>query len=470
MSKKRSEHGNDIKVKKLFLSIILIWNILLCADTIHVPDDYLTIQSAIDAAVNGDIVLIATGLYYENLEINSKTITLASEYLDSNDEQDIFQTIIDGGGQTTLIITSSAKDTTVIGLTFRNAEDGISVLTKTYIFNNRFTGCSDGIDYEQGSGGVCGYNLFENNSDDGIDLDYDINIIILENIIRNNGDDGIEIRLHNYNGPILTYIIRNNVIYGNREDGIQLIDYPGFSDRVFYIENNIILKNSMAAIGCMSNGNTIENYEGASIPEPVHLINNTFAENNYGLTGGGNMVVKNNIFMDTNETALKNVDGQSVIVYNSFWNNGMNFDGSLPGTGNIYVNPLFVNIVIEDFHLQSEFGRWDNNQNKWIADSNTSPCIDTGAPNSNWIMEVWPHGKRINIGAYGGTNQASMSPSTIGNAADFNNDNVVDGKDLSALSNEWLKTNLPVVVDINRDGTVNFFDFVEFGRNWHWSE
>jgi hypothetical protein len=45
-----------------------------------------------------------------------------------------------------------------------------------------------------------------------------------------------------------------------------------------------------------------------------------------------------------------------------------------------------------DYHLQSE-----------------SPCIDAGDPNSPVGLEPEPNGGRINLGAYGGTNQASKS-------------------------------------------------------------
>jgi hypothetical protein len=43
----------------------------------------------------------------------------------------------------------------------------------------------------------------------------------------------------------------------------------------------------------------------------------------------------------------------------------------------------------------------------------TSPCIDAGDPNSDWTGEIWPHGERINMGTYGGTQQASMSTQTV---------------------------------------------------------
>ena len=74
-----------------------------------------------------------------------------------------------------------------------------------------------------------------------------------------------------------------------------------------------------------------------------------------------------------------------------------------PGTGEISQDPFFIDIVNGDYHLKSQTGRWNPNTQSWVMDANTSPCIDAGDPNSDWKAELWPHGKRINMGAYGGT-------------------------------------------------------------------
>jgi len=70
--------------------------------TINIPDEYPTIQQGIDAAVDGDTILVDQGIYYENLQI-TKSITLASHAIFDDlsnwvDNDNINNTIIDGGG------------------------------------------------------------------------------------------------------------------------------------------------------------------------------------------------------------------------------------------------------------------------------------------------------------------------------------------------------------------------------------
>ena len=82
---------------------------------------------------------------------------------------------------------------------------------------------------------------------------------------------------------------------------------------------------------------------------------------------------------------------------------------------NIVVEPKDPNAVwIEgDFHLKSEAGRWDPNSESWVIDDVTSPCIDRGDPNSPVAFEPTPNGGIINMGAYGGTAESSMSIGTL---------------------------------------------------------
>jgi len=87
-------------------------------------------------------------------------------------------------------------------------------------------------------------------------------------------------------------------------------------------------------------------------------------------------------------------------------------------SGNINVNPCFADPDNRDYHLKSQAGRWDPQSQSWIQDEVNSPCIDAGDPDSDWTAEPSPNGERINMGAYGGTPEASLSFSATGNKAE----------------------------------------------------
>ena len=116
-----------------------------------------------------------------------------------------------------------------------------------------------------------------------------------------------------------------------------------------------------------------------------------------------------------------------------------------------------------DFHLQSDYGRWNPNSQTWVTDSNTSTCIDAGDPNSEWSDESWPNGKHINMGAYGGTNQASKN----GNPADFNIDGSVNFVDFAEFSDKWSAKEF-CIEDLTNNGEVDSADLRIFAENWLW--
>ena len=335
--------------------------------TIQVPKDHARIQEAIDVASNGDTVLVAPGVYREQLRLQGKQITLASRFLTSRDSKDIQRTVLDGSishdekntrGKTLITVAQDVgSKTRIIGFTIQNGNDGISCAAKIEIANNRFINNGDAIDYESG-GGICRANTFEKNRDDAVDLDGASEGVIEDNVMRNSGDDGIEIRLHKYSGKMLNIVIRRNQIIGSGEDGIQIIDYPDKSNRIIRIERNVIAQSKMAAIGCMANGNTAENYEAADIPERIEVINNTLVDNHYGITGGDSLLALNNILVGTKKIALKQVDGNSVLAFNLLWDNEVDNDGSnTDKKSTISKNP-----GLDSYHrLRSK-----------------SPCIDAG--------------------------------------------------------------------------------------------
>ncbi len=97
------------------------------------------------------------------------------------------------------------------------------------------------------------------------------------------------------------------------------------------------------------------------------------------------------------------------------------FEGGAPGEGNISGDPLFVDAANGDYHLKSEGWRWNTNSESWTYDNVTSRCIDAGDPDSllgDEPMSVprdpnntYGINQRINMGAFGGTAQASLPPS-----------------------------------------------------------
>ncbi|NEX16047.1 MAG: hypothetical protein C1943_05280 [Halochromatium sp.] len=82
-----------------------------------------------------------------------------------------------------------------------------------------------------------------------------------------------------------------------------------------------------------------------------------------------------------------------------------------PGLGNLVdIDPLFADPAQDDYHLRSIVGRWQASLGQWVSDSETSPAIDAADPASAFSDEPRPNGWRANLGAYGQTAEASLSP------------------------------------------------------------
>jgi hypothetical protein len=76
-------------------------------------------------------------------------------------------------------------------------------------------------------------------------------------------------------------------------------------------------------------------------------------------------------------------------------------------------DPRVADAAVGDFHLKSQGGRLAQNEDGtrvWVFDTESSPLLDAGNPaDANWTAEPDPNGRRLNIGLYGGTAEASRS-------------------------------------------------------------
>jgi serine protease len=342
----------------------------------RVPQDYPTIQAAIDAAVAGDTVLVSPGTYVEQIDFQVKEITVQSTDGPAS-------TIIDGNQSAGVVrIGANEGQTPVLrGFTIRNGYEGFvggGVWTAggpALIEGNRVTGnfsCNGGGIEAEFSSATIRNNIVADNRPNcsggpgggGILLLGAGTAKVLNNTITGNltatTADGGGISLFAAGAPTIS----GNVISNNATQ-------PGASGGGISLGNtsNALITNNLIVGNSASRGGGINWLVPAGEPGP-NVVNNTLADNT---AASGSAVfadgfdeatrLTNNILVGSGSQAVLecgdlNDPNPPLITYNDVFNagSGPRYGGICSDqtgqNGNISADPQFVDPAAGNYHIQ----------------------------------------------------------------------------------------------------------------------
>jgi hypothetical protein len=470
--------------------------------------DFNTIQAGIDAAVDGDTVLVAPGEYVitEPITFRGKAITVKSEAgpdettirmgtpADTNrasvvvfENNETAASVLDGftitGGTGFRVFTPEKSEYVWCGGGIYVANASSAIVRNCAIVQNSAKYVGGGVEcWENSSATITNCTIAGNSTTEGgggVVCSYGSSVTMTDCIIRGNSTGGV--LCWGNSSVTMTYcIIRGNSAI--TEGGGGVLCWENSSVTMTYCT---IAENSAGSIGggvlCGENSSSVSMTHCAIINNMARIggggletfhqasatVSNCIIAWNTALQlGGGGIVcapygypgcsvtVTNSILWENTAPKGSEIWVRSGATFSISYSNvaggqaGVSVEGGSAlnwGAGNIDADPLFADPNNGDFHLKSQAGRWtsassvepDPNSQTWVMDDVTSLCIDAGDPNSDWTAELWPHGERINMGAYGGTSQSSRSLSDAGNVADLNRDGIVDSADMRIMVDHW---------------------------------
>lgn len=369
-----------MKKTSLLLGVILIvaFNTPLAftqSTTIIVPDDFSTIQEAVNAANPGDTIYVRAGTYHEIVTINKNNLALTGENKHT--------TIIDGGGGTDrTVLVDNADNVEINGLTIQNSYDGIYLYDSSFgtVSGNIITTCaSRGIILSCSSFITISGNTLTSNHD-GIELYKSSFITISGNTITNsrfgigisssfgntfsentitNSEDGLYI----WNSSYTT--ASGNTITNSASRGISLSN----SSYCNVSENTITFSAIQGILLSSSFSNTISENTLTSNYAALQLYRSSYAT-----------VSGNNITNNSHYGIYLYQSSDNMIFHNSFINNTIQveypgidttWDGGYPSGGNYWSDHVCA-------------GNPSNGSQPYIIDANNIDHYPFQDPNG-WI-------------------------------------------------------------------------------------
>jgi hypothetical protein len=436
--------GRISKQSFFIISIILLSASLTFGKTITVGIglgyDYSTIQSAINAAQEGDTIIVEQGEYNEAINFNGKNIILTS--IDPNNWTAVENTIIHPVSRNSVVTFdgSENENCTLQGFTIcdgsANYGGGIhgrgtkATIRKCKIRNNYAGLAGGGIHNCAGLIEECiisDNNTYHSNTTGvGGGLNHCDGIIkncVIENnragqtsgVVNYKGAGG---GLYNCNGQIINCIIKQN--YSTEHGGG--LNYCNGTIAECLIQNNEAmaqgggLRLCDSVTNCIISGN-ISGYDGGGLYNCNKIINCTIVGNYSRQKAGAvyfstyytkkngiidNAIIWDNVALEGGQVLVES-DERNPALYSlsinycdiQYGQNSIIVTGDAVlnwGLNNLDTNPLFVSQ-----------GSWTN-QNQWNEGDyhllNRSPCIEAGDPNGNYADQNDIDGNARLIGQY----------------------------------------------------------------------
>ena len=250
----------------VFLLITLGSGIGAAAEVYVQPGE--SIQTALDNAVSGDVIILKPGIYTENIKIDKNNLVISSESGNPDD------TIITAKSSDNHVISLQANNVKISGLGItgtKNSYAGIylSECNNCIIENNKILNNGYGIYLLNSKGNKLSNNVIANNEENGILLSTSANNTIFGNTASDNKDTGIHISTSDGN-TLTGNNISSNDVYG-------LFVCPESDDNLIYNNyfNNTVNAEIQNGVG---NAYNTAKTEGENIVGGSYLGGNFWAE------------------------------------------------------------------------------------------------------------------------------------------------------------------------------------------------